>query len=122
MREHERIVFRSIFRIKVRLRGSRSLLGYVGDISFGGLRLICDEPIEPGRRFEIDVSMRDGEGQVHQASAEVICQWTRENPRTGHQESGVALEKISASFHALVKRIRAQRKLPAEESSSEPSA
>lgn len=122
MREHERIVFRSIFRIKVRLRGSRSLLGYVGDISFGGLRLICDEPIEPGRRFEIDVSMRDGEGQVHQASAEVICQWTRENPRTGHQESGVALEKISASFHALVQRIRTQRKLPAEESSSQPSA
>lgn len=114
MREHERVVFRSLFRIKVRLRGKSGLLGYAGDISSRGMRLVSDESVEPGTRLELELSMRDGEGQVHQASAVLICRWSRENPRTGHQESGMQLESLSPSFSALVQRVGAQRR-PTEE-------
>jgi hypothetical protein len=110
MREHERVVFRSLFRIKVKLRGKSGLLGYAGDISSRGMRLVSDESIEPGTRLELELAMRDGEGQTHQASAVLICRWSRENPRTGHQESGMELETLSPSFSALVQRVGAQRK------------
>lgn len=113
MRQSSRITFRSIFRIKVYRRADNRLIGYAGDVSECGMKLLADHAIEPGSRLELSVQMRDHEGQLRNVHVDMLCQWCQENPRTGHHETGLALQGQAPAYVTLVERIRSRRKAPA---------
>ncbi|MCY1289266.1 hypothetical protein D9M68_119490 [compost metagenome] len=117
MRQHNRIVFRSIFRIRVRDRRNDQLIGYVGDLSETGLKLLGDALVEVGSQLALSLRMRDKEGQMRQVDVDVVCQWSRENPQTGHFEAGLKLERPSVPFSDLVRDLRAKREAREESSS-----
>lgn len=106
MRQHPRITFRSLFRIKVSRPEDDQLIGYVGDISEGGLRMLGDTLLEAGSEHLVRLRMRDRHGELRQMDIQVTCQWSAENSRTGHIESGLALKEESAAYNRLLSDIR----------------
>ena len=94
MRQFSRITFRSIFRIKVSTRPDDRLIGYVGDLSDTGQRLLGDALLEVGS----EMALRDMEGDKRHVDIEVVCLWSRENTKSGYFEAGVTLAKRSNEF------------------------
>jgi hypothetical protein len=109
MRKHSRIVFRSLFRIKVYSRRSDQLIGYVGDLSETGLKLLSDTAMEPDSHKTLRLKMRVGDDQLLQLDIEVRCMWSSENEKTGRFESGFTLLQPSAEFARLVADLQAAR-------------
>lgn len=109
MREHSRITFRSLFRIRVSNRPDDQLIGYLGDLSEGGVKLVSDTPVEVGRSLQLRLKMRDREGQMQHVDIDATCTWTGENSKSGYFEAGLTLDSPSSAFSALVGRLRATR-------------
>ncbi len=109
MRHQSRLQFRSIFRVKVSNRKTNALIGYVGDVSEHGLKLLSDTPFAQGARLPVRLRMRVKEDEVLQFVLDVTCKWTGSNPKTGYFEAGFILEQRSAEFTLLVEKMRVQR-------------
>lgn len=111
MRKNSRIIFRSVFRIKVSRRENDRPIGYVGDLSSDGLRLLLDQAVlQVGNRAELRLRTRDREGRVRQVDVDVTCKWARENTQTGYFEAGCTLESPSADFDALIGSLHSRRR------------
>lgn len=110
MRQSSRITFRSTFRIKISDRESDTLIGYAGDVSECGMKLLTDTPVEPGTELKLRVRMRDRQGEMRQVDVDMACQWSQENTRTGFFEAGLALQGDSAEYVRLIEGMRKVRK------------
>lgn len=113
MRQYSRIMFRSLFRVKVSDRHSGKLIGYARDVCEDGLRLICDLPVEVGAQLGLSLRMRAGDGSMTQVELNATCLWVRENPQSGHQELGLQLLRPGHDYVAFVERLRVDRGIPA---------
>lgn len=113
MRQSSRITFRSTFRIKISDRERDELIGYAGDVSECGIKLLTDSPVEPGAALQLRVRMRDREGEMRQVDVDMTCQWSQENTRTGFFEAGLALTGESPEYVVLIERMRSRRKAKA---------
>jgi hypothetical protein len=109
MRQHSRVTFRSMFRIKVYDAIKNLMMGYVGDVSETGLRLLSDTLMEVGRQRILRLKMRVREDEVLQLDIQVVCMWARENDKTGNFESGFTLVNQSAEYAKLVGDLLALR-------------
>ncbi|MDF3933865.1 PilZ domain-containing protein [Pseudomonas citronellolis] len=112
MRQHNRIVFRSMFRIRVLDAASGKLLGYVADLSESGLKIRCDLLLEAESVLELRLRMRDREDRMREAEVRVRCVWSGENAQTGQYEAGLALDQPSVSYNELMTELRAGRRSP----------
>lgn len=109
MREQSRIVFKSIFRMKVNDRVSGRLVGYVGDISASGMRLLSDELIETGEVMHWRLRMRNSDGSTTLIDVDGKILWSRMNAQSGYVESGIHIEQPSKEFTRLIKGFSAKR-------------
>ncbi|MCQ2049054.1 PilZ domain-containing protein [Stutzerimonas stutzeri] len=102
MRQHSRFSFRHISRIQVSNRLNGEPMGYVADLSLGGLRLVASQPLAVGGCYEMVLHVPGHGERVRQVEAVVICQWSRKDSRRDSFEMGFALDRPSAEFTALV--------------------
>lgn len=109
MRQHRRFSFLHLSRIKVTNRLSNELIGVVGDISLGGLRLIAKEPLAVGGCYEIRLHVPERGERVRQVDIAVICQWIRKVPLRRSFNLGLALDRPSTEFTGLVSRLLTRR-------------
>lgn len=110
MREESRITFKSIFRIKVRERASARLIGYVGDLSERGMKVITDEAVEVGTEVHWQLRMRKGDGSMLSVDVDGHCLWQALNAKNGHIEAGIRIGQPSAEYTQLVESLRSRRK------------
>jgi hypothetical protein len=115
MRNISRIEFRSLFRVKVIDPQTGSLVGYVGDVSENGLKVLTDSPYTPGDRVPMRLRMRVREDETLQFDLIVSCRWSGTNFKTGYFEAGFVLEEPSAEFTLMVERMRIQRNMTEED-------
>ncbi len=108
MRQHSRIEFRSIFRVKV-YTTSNQLIGYVADVSETGLKLLSDSLMDAGTDMSLRLKMRVNEKETLQIDIKVLCMWARENESTGHFEAGFTLINPSSEYDRLVYDLRMTR-------------
>jgi len=109
MRNQSRLIFRSIFRVKVSNPKNGALIGYVGDVSEFGFKLLSDTEIEPGTLRDLRLRMRLAENELLQIELNACCKWSGVNEKTGYFEAGFILEQPSAEFTALVEKLRIMR-------------
>jgi len=109
MRQHTRVAFRSIFRIKVFDATKNQLIGYVADVSATGLRMLSDAAMVAGTERTLRLKMRVREDEMLQMDIQVRCMWSRPNDKTGHFESGFTLVSQSAEFAKLIDDLLALR-------------
>lgn len=110
MREQSRIVFKSIFLIKVRERASGSLIGYVGDLSEKGMKVLSDEAVAEGSVVQWQLRMRNGDGSMLTVDIDGECLWAGANVKSGYIEVGIHIDQPSDEFTRLVASIRSRRK------------
>ncbi|MBF8164152.1 PilZ domain-containing protein [Ectopseudomonas hydrolytica] len=110
MRQSSRITFRSTFRIKISDRERDTLIGYAGDVSECGMKLLGDSLVEPGRELKLRLRMRDRDGEMRQVDVDMVCQWSQENSRTGFFEAGLAVLGEAPAYVRLIDGMRNKRK------------
>jgi hypothetical protein len=109
MRHQSRLQFRSMFRVKVSNPKTGGLIGYVGDVSENGLKVLSDVPFETEKRVALRVRMRVREDEVLQFDLDVSSRWTGTNAKTGYFEAGFILEQPSSEFTNMVEQLRVLR-------------
>lgn len=109
MRNQSRLPFRSIFRVKVSNPASGALIGYVGDVSETGLKILSDTAFDVGTNTSFRLRMRLSEAETLQFDLNVTCMWTGTNVKTGYFEAGFILQQPSAEFTLMVEKMRIQR-------------
>lgn len=109
MRNQSRLLFRSIFRVKVSNPKTNALIGYVGDVSEQGLKVLSDTSFAQDARVPLRLRMRLREDEVLQFDLDVTCKWSGTNAKTGYFEAGFILEQPSAEFTLMVEKLRIQR-------------
>lgn len=109
MRYQSRLQFRSLFRVKVSNPTTGALIGYVGDVSENGLKLLSDTAVDVDARMPLRVRMRLREDEVLQFDLDVTCKWSGTNAKTGYFEAGFILQRPSAEFTLMVEKMRIQR-------------
>lgn len=114
MRQHSRLTFRSMYRIKVLNRDNDYLLGYVADLSETGLRLLSDTPQVVDTRLPLRLKMRVAENEMLVMDIDAICMWARESEKTDFFESGFTLTKPSPDYSKLVQELLAARGIQSE--------
>ena len=102
MRQHSRLTFRHINRVQVTNRLSGGAVGYVADLSLGGLRLNTSEPLAVGGCYELCLHVPTHNGKIREVEVVVICQWSRKQTRRNGFEVGFALDRPAPAFAALV--------------------
>lgn len=104
MRKFSRFPFIKGLRIDVTDTGRGGPVGYVADVSLGGLRLITQDPLPVGEH-ELVLAIPENKLLPQQAiPIRVIVQWTRKNFRLGH-EQGLKLTEPSRAFENLVNSL-----------------
>jgi len=110
MRQHSRLTFRHLHRIQVSRRPSGEAVGYVGDLSKGGMRLIAEQSLEPGSCHELCLHVPDHRDQLYEINVVVSCQWVRKNSRREAFEMGFALHQPNAAFSDLIGQLLPRRR------------
>lgn len=110
MRQHSRFSFRHISSIQVSNRLSGEPMGYVADLSLGGLRLVASQPLAVGGCYEMVLHVPEHGERVRQIEVVVICQWSRKDLRRDSFEMGFALDRPSAEFTAMVAQQAPRRR------------
>ncbi len=109
MRNQSRLQFRSIFRVKVSNPKTNALIGYVGDVSETGLKVLSDKAFVQDEQVSLRLRMRVKDDEVLQFDLAVTCKWSGSNVKTGYYEAGFILDEPSAEFVLMVEKLRIQR-------------
>lgn len=109
MRRHRRFNFRHLSRIQVTNKLSGEPMGFLGDISVEGLRLLAGQPLAVGGCYEMRLHVPEPDGQEREVDIVVICQWLRRNGERGNFEMGFALDRPSPEFTNLVAQLIVRR-------------
>ena len=110
MRQHSRLTFRHLSRIEVTNRLSGEPMGYVADLSLGGLRLIAKQPLGMSGCYDMCLHVPTQGERTREVHVVVLCQWVRKDPRRDSFEMGFALDRPSAEFTRLVAEMLPKRR------------
>ncbi|MGF6690034.1 hypothetical protein M2318_000078 [Metapseudomonas resinovorans] len=107
MRKHRRLTFRQVNRIHVTNRLSGEPMGYIADLSLGGLKLVSPTPLAPGAAFEMRLDVPVREGHFRAVDIHVVCQWSRKDGMSGRFHIGCALDRPAPEFTEMVASMHA---------------
>lgn len=109
MRKQRRFKFRHLAHIRVTNKLSGDVMGSIGDISFGGLRLVSSSPLAVGACYEICLHVPESNGEDRVVEISVIVQWSRRESGKEAFNIGCALDRPSPEFTDLVAHLVARR-------------
>ncbi len=109
MRQHSRLTFRHISRIQVTNRLSGDPMGYVADMSIGGLRLIAKQPLGMSGCYEMCLHVPTMGEKTREVHVVVLCQWVRKDSRRNSFEMGFSLDRPSDDYTRLIGELMPRR-------------
>lgn len=87
------------------------LVGYVVDISLGGMMLLSEEPLPTGKSFYFRLDVRLGDNHQDQMLLEAISVWGKPDANPGLHNTGFRFANLSTatllSLHNLIDRLSA---------------
>ncbi|MBT6274858.1 MAG: PilZ domain-containing protein [Chromatiales bacterium] len=92
---------------RVRDAESGNLIGYLGDISLVGLKVLGKQPIPIGKQFKLRVNYICMGGHKQSVELEVESIWEREEPNMPYQEIGYRFTSLSDDTKVSIERIMA---------------
>lgn len=104
MRNQNRQQFRSMFHAKVSNPRNGALIGYVGDVSEFGLKVLSDTPFVQDEQLRMYMQLR--EEKTAQFDLDATCKWAENNAETGYFEAGFSLAQPSVEFTSMVEKLR----------------
>lgn len=110
MRQYSRLSFRHLSRIIVTNRLSGEPMGYVADLSMGGLRLVAKQPLGMSGCYEMCLHVPTQGERTRDIDVVVLCQWVRKDSRRDSFEMGFALDRPSPDFTRLIGELLPKRR------------
>jgi hypothetical protein len=107
MRHQNREQFRFLFQVKVSNPRNGSLIGYVGNVSESGLKILSYSPFVQEERLRLCMTVPEGESM--QFDLDATCKWSGNNSNLGYFEGGFCLDQPSATFASMVEGLRNRR-------------
>lgn len=100
MRQHTRLSLRNLGRVEVTDPLSGETLGYVAELSLGGLRLIAEQPPTEGTSYSLCLLVPDHRDKLYEVPISATCRWVRQGRRRDSYEVGFALDQPTPAFSA----------------------
>jgi len=94
-----------ILYLRVYQRTDDALLGHVVDISETGVRLIRDEPLEPGTTLEMRMSWRDEDEGVHDLRFDAECMWSGPDVNPDFHDVGFRFTQVDPLAVESIRRL-----------------
>ena len=94
------------FFLKVFNRFTDKPIGFLGNVSDGGLMLISQLPMLVNARFDMRLKIPGQDGQVHCIDFFATCQWCREDVTPGSFDSGFVLLAPPSEFVEMIDALR----------------
>ncbi|MBK58016.1 MAG: PilZ domain-containing protein [Pseudomonas sp.] len=110
MRQHSRLTFRHLSRIQVTNRLSGDPMGYVADLSMGGLRLVAKQPLGVNGCYEMCLHVPTLGDRTREVQVVVLCQWVRRDSRRDSFEMGFSLDRPSDEYTRLIGELMPRRR------------
>jgi hypothetical protein len=110
MRQHSRLTFRHLSRIQVTNRLSGDPMGYVADMSMGGLRLVAKQPLGMSGCYEMCLHVPTVGDRTREVQVVVLCQWVRKDSRRDSFEMGFSLDRPSDDYTRLIGELMPKRR------------
>ena len=110
MRQHSRLTFRHLSRIQVTNRLSGDPMGYVADLSMGGLRLVAKQPLGVNGCYEMCLHVPTLGDRTREVQVVVLCQWVRKDSRRDSFEMGFSLDRPSDEYTRLIGELMPRRR------------
>ncbi len=85
------------------------LLGYVLDLSEGGLRIVSDESMVKGKELQIRIHNRISATDILKFKLSVCCQWCCHDLNYDHYEIGLRVLEPCNEFNHIVAKLRLAR-------------
>lgn len=80
--------------------GTGRVVGHVGDLAPGGLLLIDNEPLEPGRELTVDIRMPEVPGLADRIRAHITVRWVGKDRNPSIECAGCSFEPLSVEDRA----------------------
>ena len=97
-----------MYHVKVIHPRNGSLIGYVGDVSESGLKILSDLPFVKDEHLPMHIQVCEGDAMQFDLAA--TCKWSGNNEENGYFEGGFCLTQPPANFAALVEALRNRRR------------
>ena len=94
------------FFLKVFNRFTDKPIGYLGNVSDGGLMLISQLPMLVDANFEFRIKLPGADGEVQFIDLTARCLWCREDLTPHYYDSGFILYQPPAEYSALITTLR----------------
>ena len=106
-RRYER--YAATFYLRVYLAEEKSrLLGEVTDISLGGMRLMCNEAVPPGRHYRLRMVISLDSGRCESILLEACSVWTARDEIAGGHNAGFEFRNLSPEASRSIENIIAE--------------
>ena len=86
-------------------RETNELIGRVMDLTAEGVRLVCNDSIEPGSKFKAKMEMPQMIDRYRHIDFDLDARWTRKNPQMGWHETGFKITGLSMETYSVIERI-----------------
>ena len=94
------------FFLKVFNRFTDKPIGYLGNVSDGGLMLISQLPMLVDANFEFRIKLPGADGEVQFIDLTARCLWCREDVTPNCYDSGFILYQPPAEYTALISALQ----------------
>lgn len=111
MRLERRFPLKGLTDIRVIDCADDEPIGYIGDISSGGFRVISEDPLAPDTQLQINLEIPVRANHHRTLSLNVQCKWSRRDARLKRFNLGFKLNEPSEAFQELLTEIRTALKL-----------
>lgn len=81
------------------------VVGYLVDITIEGFMMMCETPIELGKRMKLKLLVNDEPGDKRFMLFTAVCRWCKRSPNTIFYDAGFELEDISAKEFLGIRKI-----------------
>jgi hypothetical protein len=80
-----------IYYLRVWDRDVEAVLGHVVDITPEGLMLISDQPIESGKKFNLEIRWNEPEGESRKIQFEAESRWSKQDVNADFYDTGLMI-------------------------------
>lgn len=84
------------------------VIGRIVDITTGGFRLVCEEPSEVGKSYQLQIQLPEEIQGSREVPVETKCVRSEQDRHTRYYYSGFQFREISASSASIIQKLISQ--------------
>ncbi len=97
-----------IYYLEISDTGSDRMVGRIVDITIGGFQLICDEPSDVGKAYQLKIQLPEEIQGTAEVLVETRCVRSEQDRHSRYYYSGFQFKEISSSNASIIEKLISQ--------------